>query len=290
MANNSIITGADTSPIVDATAFDRQHADEFYRRLAQLQQQYQQQLAAQSALGRSYDRTIAGTAPSVAGAQLQRGVQQIGADARATASGATGASGALANYGAIQALAHAQAKANADAAELRAREVAAAEAAKANLLNQQQSATNAQSAQSTGAAVDLTGGAMTGAGQQVAANTHENDAERALASGVVNGAGNYLTARSDRDAKTDIKPVAKNDMDDFLKHIAGFSFKYKDGGTAPDEGPGKRVGVMAQDVHAGGPVGRAVSDGHSLDMRNAIGALLAAVAHVNEKIDGHSAA
>src|SRR6476469_7583352 len=154
MANNSIITGADTSPIVDATAFDRQHADEFYRRLAQLQQQYQQQLAAQSALGRSYDRTIAGTAPSVAGAQLQRGVQQIGADARATASGATGASGALANYGAIQALA--QAKANADAAALRAQEVAAAQAAKANLLNQQQSATNAQSAQSTGAAVDLT--------------------------------------------------------------------------------------------------------------------------------------
>ena len=240
-------------------------------------------------MGGSLYKTIAGTAPRVAGAQLQRGVQQISDSARASAAGAGGNNAALANYGAIQAAGAAQAKANADATLLRAKEVQDAQMAKASLLNQMQGATGQQTGQSVQGGTSLSGLETQGAGAVAKANAEETAAERNLLGNVVSAGGSYLTAKSDEDAKTDKAPIAANDMEDFLKHIAGFSFKYKDGGTSPGEGPGKRVGVMAQDVRAGGPVGRAVSDGKSLDMRNAVGALLAAVAHVNEKIDGRAA-
>jgi hypothetical protein len=289
-STGTLLGGADTSALTNATDASRAHANDFYRQLALLQQQYQQQLAQQSALGRSYDRTIAGTAPSVAGTQLQRGVGQIADSARATAAGAGGNNAALANYGAIQAAGAAQAKANAEAAQLRAQEVAAAQANKAQLLNAQQQATGTQSGQATGAATTLGGQNLSGAGGIVSANQHENDAERNLAASGLNSIGSVATLASDENKKTDIKPVAGNEMESFLRHISGFNFKYKDGGKSPGEGPGERVGVMAQDVHSGGPIGKMVSDGKSIDMRQAIGALLAAVAHVNEKTNARSAA
>ncbi len=87
---------------------------------------------------------------------------------------------------------------------------------------------------------------------------------------------------SDRREKTDVKPAP---MQDFLDKLASFSFEYKHPGTQ-GEPAGPRVGVMAQDM-AKTPVGRtAVIPGSpmKLDMGNATGLALAAVAHLNKEI------
>jgi hypothetical protein len=293
----SIFEGPNLSPLTGAVANDRARADEFYRQLAKLQQDYQQQLAAQSALTRGLDRTIAGTAPSVAGTQLQQGLGQTRNAISAQASGASGQNAAMANYGAVQALAQAQAKQQQDAALLRAKEVSDAQALKANVLNQQQGATGVQSGQATAGATGLSGQENTSAGNLAAQNAAEVASNRALFSNLVSGVGNAAvaggasssapapTAKSDEETKTNKTPIAKGEMDQFLDHISGFTFKYKPGEVDETAPAGKRVGQMAQDVNKGGPIGAAVSDGKEIDMRNAIGALLAAVSHVNRKVE-----
>jgi hypothetical protein len=223
----SLLGGPDTSQLTSATNADRARSDEFYRQLALLQQQYQQQLAQQGALGRSLDKTIAGTAPSVAGTQLQQGVGEIANATRATAAGASGENAALANYGSIQALAQAQAKANQDAANLRAREVAQAQQTKAGILNQQQQATGGMHGADVSGALGESGQATSGAGTLAGVNENEINSERALASNAVQGAGAALL-KSDEDEKEDIKPVSGGDMDQFLKHIAGGDIAFKD--------------------------------------------------------------
>src|SRR5678809_485518 len=115
-STGTILQGPDVSPLTSATSEDRRRADEMFRYLAQLQQQYQQQLAAQNATVRALDRTISGTGPSVAGTQLQQGLNQTQAAVNAQASGASGQNAGVASYGAIQALAAAHAKAQQDAA------------------------------------------------------------------------------------------------------------------------------------------------------------------------------
>jgi hypothetical protein len=276
------LAGGDTSALTGAVGSDRAHAEDFYRRLALLNQQYQQQLAAQSGLGRQLDRQIAGTAPSVAQTQLRRGVGDIQNNINATTSGASGNTAALAGYSGIQALGAAQAKANADAAQIRAQEVAQAEQAKANLLAQQQAATGQQTATATGAGTALSGQAVSGGAALGNLNQEEIASERNLVGNVASGVGSKLI--SDEDEKEDISPVKGGDMDAFLKHVAGFNFEYK----SKSDGPGKRVGVMAGDVKQGGPVGRAVSDGHEIDVKNALGALMAAVGHLNKKIESRA--
>ncbi len=189
-----LIGGADTSPLVNATGADRARSDEFYRQLAFLQQQYQQQLAAQSALGRSFDRTIAGTGPSVAGTQLEQGLGETRSAVNAAASGASGQNAGIANYSAIQALAAAQAKKEQDAALLRAKEVEAAQAAKGQLLNQQQAATGNMAGVYAPAGTALSGQATTGAGGIVNANEDEIKQRRALAGNILGGVSGVLTA------------------------------------------------------------------------------------------------
>lgn len=253
-----------------------------------MQQQYNQQLQAQNAVGRQLDRQIAGTAPSVAQTQLQQGLGQTRDAVSAQAVGASGQNAAVANYGAIQALAHAQAKQQQDAAALRAQEVQNATTAKANLLNNQQQATSAQSGQATTAGTALSGQNTAGAGKVADANAAEVGAQRNLLGNVVGGAGSVLSFISDEDKKTDKQPIAGGDMDSFLKHIAGFTFKYNPETVDKGAPAGERTGPMAQDVHKGGPVGAAVSNGKEIDVANAIGALLAAVSHVNRKVEGRA--
>lgn len=88
---------------------------------------------------------------------------------------------------------------------------------------------------------------------------------------------------SDKREKTDIQ---KAPMDQFLDHIAGFTYDYKNPGV-PGEAAGKRVGPMAQDVQQGGPIGKSmVVDGQplKLDIPNSVGAALAAVGYLNQQI------
>lgn len=193
MATGDLIGGADTSPLGDAVGGDRRRSDEFYRAFARLQQQYEQQLAAQSALGRSYDRTIAGTGPSVAGTSLERGLNQTGAAINAEASGASGQNAGMAQYGAIQALAAAHAKAQQDAAVARAAEVSDAMKAKAGLLNQEQSATAGMTGAVLPAGTALSGQSTTAAGGLVNANEDEIKQRRALAANILGGLGSLVT-------------------------------------------------------------------------------------------------
>lgn len=192
----TIFEGPNISPLTNATAEDRRRADEMYRYLAQLRQQFQQQQAAQSATTRSLDRTIAGTGPSIAGTQLQQGLDQTQSAISAQASGANGVNAGVANYGAIQALAQAHAKAQQDAALLRAREVEQAIQAKAGILGQQQNATNAMAGNVTGAGTALSGQSTTAAGGVVQANTAEEAARRALAANMLQGVGQAAIAGS----------------------------------------------------------------------------------------------
>lgn len=194
MATGDLLSGADTSPLANATNRDRQKSDEFYRAFARLQQQYEQQLAAQSALGRSFDRTIAGTGPSVAGTSLERGLNQTRSAISAEASGASGQNAGIMQYGAIQALAAAQAKAQQDAAVARSQEVQAAQTAKAGLLNQQQGATASMAGVTVPAGTALAGQDTVGDKSLVDANSDEIKQRRALVANLMNSFGSLATA------------------------------------------------------------------------------------------------
>lgn len=87
---------------------------------------------------------------------------------------------------------------------------------------------------------------------------------------------------SDRREKKDIE---KAPMEDFLDKIAGFTYRYKAPGN-PGEMSGQRIGPMAQDV-ARSAVGKTmVVAGKPLqmDIPNAVGGTLAAVAYLNDEI------
>lgn len=99
-------------------------------------------------------------------------------------------------------------------------------------------------------------------------------ADNTFKGGLINGGGGALGAIfSDRRVKTDVKPA---NLVQLAKAIPGYEFDYKD----PAHGEGRRVGVMAQDVAAGGPIGERMvnMDGKGrlkLDVGNAVGAALA---------------
>lgn len=194
MATADILSGADTSPLSDATYRDRRKSDEFYAAFAKLQQQYEQQLAAQNALGRSFDRTISGQGPSVAGTSLERGLNQTQSAISAEASGASGQNAGVMQYGAIQALAAAHAKAQQDAAVARAQEVQQAQQAKGALLNQQQGATANMAGVTVPAGTALSGQNTTGSGALVNASEEEAKQRRALAANLMNSFSTAATA------------------------------------------------------------------------------------------------
>lgn len=80
----------------------------------------------------------------------------------------------------------------------------------------------------------------------------------------------------------------KTQIDDFGKHLAGYQFKYKN----PSLGEGPRMGVMAQDVD-NSAIGKDVVKSKNLngrerlalDVPNALGAALASIGRLQERID-----
>lgn len=285
---DDLFSGGNQSVLDQTTAEDQLRAQQLYQKLAQLQSQYEQTRGQQQTLGTALDRTIAGTAPSVAQNQLQQGLGQVRQQAESEASGTTGQNSALARYAAIMAGGNAAAETNQAAAGLRAQEVAAAEAAKGNLLNQEQGATSSLYAPTSSASVGESGQATTGASNEAGINQTNAGQERQLAANLVQAGGTAVASAfgSDKRSKKDIKSVSDPEMDAFLKHLAGFTFDYKPG--APRSAPGHRVSVMAQDVQKGGPIGKSlVLNGKrlALDSANSIGAVLAAVGYLNKKID-----
>src|SRR5262245_55585982 len=166
-----------------------------------------------------------------------------------------------------------QGQTNIDAAMLRAKEQADARAA---LVNALQSA-RGQGQNLLGADVDwrkaLLGGEENALYAGTRAATGEVDAQQKQAAANRGLIGDLLGAVSDRTAKKDIRPA---DLDSLADSLKGFRFRYKD----EAHGKGERVGVMAQDVAKGGPIGkRMVNMGPGgklrLDVGNAVGAALA---------------
>ncbi len=90
---------------------------------------------------------------------------------------------------------------------------------------------------------------------------------------------------SDKNEKKDIEKVSDAEMDDFLSKLAGFHFKYKHPGSE-GEAPGDRMGVMAQDANKSTIGKQMVIDGKplKLDLGNAVGSTLAAVAYLSKQL------
>jgi len=116
------------------SAEDQLHANQLYGHLTGLQDQFSGNVGRQQALDTQYDKTISGNAPSVAQRQLYAALDQIQRGQQSQVAGASGANAALARQNSMQNTSQAQTEANAQAAQLRAEEIARAQAAKAQNL------------------------------------------------------------------------------------------------------------------------------------------------------------
>lgn len=101
--------------------------------------------------------------------------------------------------------------------------------------------------------------------------------------------GSTALAASDEDLKKRIKtdPAA---VEQFLREVKPISFEFKSSaiGSAPAAGPGRQLGVKAQDVDDSSIGRQLVVDGpggKALDQGNALGPILAALSHMNDKLN-----
>ncbi len=123
--------------------------------------------------------------------------------------------------------------------------------------------------------------------------TERQKSKAAMAGGMAGVAGSVgagLLAKSDERAK-DIEPGAP-DLDAFMESLRPIAFDYKSGGTGAGEGPGRHVGVRAQDVEKT-PEGRTMvkntPQGKMLDMAKAFGLILGSLAELKDEIDEKAA-
>lgn len=218
--------------------------------------------------------TINGTAgPSAADIQGHNAQDRATAQQFAMAQGATGANSSMAYRQALQNAAGISQQGGADAATLRAKEVQDAQTQYNGLL-------------SGGRGADLTKyGTDVGAGNvRYAADKDFQGKEIAAVAGI----GSALampSPTSDERAKTD---VGSGDVEiaDMLDKLAAKKFRYKDP-SAPGTAPGKRTGVMAQDLEksmAGNALVKDTPSGKVIDSPQAIGAVLAALASIHGRM------
>ncbi|MCC6808248.1 MAG: tail fiber domain-containing protein [Deltaproteobacteria bacterium] len=89
-------------------------------------------------------------------------------------------------------------------------------------------------------------------------------------------------AMSDRRLKKNVADAGEH-MDDFLEALVAKTFDYKD----EKHGEGRRIGIMAQDAERT-PVGRMLvidtPEGKAIDIKQAIGAALAGLAHMHKRV------
>ncbi len=216
-----------------------------------------------------------GAVPSAAEIQLQKQAGLNQANQFALASALQGRNPGEALRSARLGSVATQGQTNIDSAMLRAKEQADARNALAQALaNERQQDLGYQQA--------LIQGQTSLAGAGANAQAQSAAAQNAYKGSLMGGLGSIAGAIfSDRRLKTDVKPVNLRKLADSIK---GFRFKYKD----QEHGEGERVGVMAQDVSRGGPIGKRMvaTDGAGrmkLDIGNAIGAALAMSAEALRK-------
>lgn len=216
---------------------------------------------------------INGTAgPSAAEVQGRNLSDRAMAQQFAAAQGATGQNSGLAYRQALQNAAGMQQQQIADATANRAKETAQARDQYGNLL-------------STGRSGDLSKYSTdVGAGNvRYAADKDFQGKKIAAAAGVVSGGLGALI--SDETKKTNISD-GDDDVRQMLDALKAHDFNYKDPNEA-GAAPGKRTGIMAQDLEksaAGSALVKNTPSGKEIDSPQAIGAMLAALAELNGRV------
>jgi hypothetical protein len=266
------------------------NARAFLARLAQYNAQYNQAYNDQNAAARYFQRVIRGQAPSVAGQQLTQGLDAIAQQQQSQVAGTSGVNAAAARREAMANTEAAQVDANRAAALARTQEIndaAKMEAAiRANQAGQAAGmfGTNVQGATGFG---NLASGAAAKSADVAAS---ERDADRAKQGNIYNAAGSAISlyAKSDERTKENVEPISGPEMEAFLKRLgSGKTFNYKPDEVDATAPAGDRVGVMAQDVKKGGPVGESIVVGKKpmmLDTQNGMGAALAAIGYLAKKV------
>lgn len=151
--------------------------------------QFDQSISGERALSRHLNDVIAGTAPSVAGVQLQQGLGQIRQAADSQASGASGANAGLARLQAIQTGGQASANTNQQAALIRAQELADATRNQGAVLGNIASQSAGMYGTNVGAAAQFSGQAGNEAAEQAKIDAEKEMANRRLIANLVAAGG-----------------------------------------------------------------------------------------------------
>jgi len=215
---------------------------------------------------------IEGKAPSIAENQLKQATQQnISQQSSAAASAGGGAFGeSSANRTAMANSAQAQQQSAGQAATLRAQEQAQAEAAYAEQANAMRSQAQAQQ--------QLEQSQQLGVGDQYA-SSQEAYKGRKNGSGaaMVGTAASLMAMMSDRRAKTDVKRMSDNDIEQFLEDSTAYWYHYKNDPST------QHAGVMAQDMPH--DVVREDQDGMKrIDLDSAYTMALGALGNLNDRL------
>lgn len=273
-----MFSGAEKAPVYGEYNFNWNGYDQALQQQneARLQQQDVAEMLRQRAMGQG---------PSMAQSQLEQATQQNQAQQQAMANSARGgiAQQAAARRQAMQQGAILQQQEASQSAGLRAQEMASAQSAyaqNASTMRQgDQGAMNAELNQQNAIANEHNQIAGINAGVRSGNADREQKNNNSL---LATGASMLGGVLSDRRAKDDISP-ADADMRKFLDDLQAYQFRYKGQ-------PGIHYGVMAQDAERS-PVGSTfVEHGpggiKTLDPNQGFGAVLAALANINERLKG----
>lgn len=259
----------------------------------QLAGQQQQQLIGQM------QQRVAGQMPSVAELQMGRGMDLTRQALASQAATQRGASAGLAQRQLGRATAGTMQEQAAQGGLLRAQEQAQAEQSLAGMLGQTRAQDQALMAQANQLAQQYMAMGM-GADQaqflanmelektrqqarQLQAQTGAQQQAALLQAGATIASGALM---SDVNQKENIKDGAK-DVSKFLKSLSAKSYDYKDG-SLPGAAEGKRYGIIAQDLEKsamGKSLVKNTAHGKMVDVPQSVGALLAAVSHLNKRLE-----
>lgn len=214
----------------------------------------------------AYSEAAQGASPSVAREQLRETTQENIANQASMAASGRGRDPAAAQRQAAYNSAVINQKANQQGAIVRADEMEKGRAGLAGVAGAGLQRMDAGAANF----------AQTGAGVGKAQDDQQNK--------ILSGIGSGLAVLSDEKFKTGIKDGGDK-VDKFLDSIKAYAYKYKEGVDAPE---GEHVSPMAQDLEKssmGKDMVENTPEGKVVDYGRGFGAMLAAQAHLNERLN-----
>lgn len=260
------------------------------------EQRQQQANAGQNALVQQLQGQAAGTAPSLAEAQLRSAGDRSLASQLAAASAQRGGSVGARQKNLMNAQQATGRDINQQAVEARLAEQGQARQQLGGLLAQQQASADQAVNQYLQLGYDFATAtkmaqqqmALAQAGMQQQTNMAKGAQQSALLGGLLGGASSAGAAAimaSDERVKTNIKP-GKDKVKSFLDALNAREYEYKDA-SIPGAAPGKRVGIMAQDLEKS-EMGKALvldtPTGKKVDTVQGFGAVLAAQSELHKRL------